>query len=103
MLTIIVPTYNASEYLPSLLARIESQSIKNYELIVVDSSSNDNTIDIAQSHRANVITIPQPEFDHGGTRTLAAMEAKGDILVYLTQDALLYNEYAVENIIKPYK
>jgi glycosyltransferase involved in cell wall biosynthesis len=102
MLTIIVPTYNASKYLPSLLTRLESQSIKNYELIVVDSSSNDNTIDIAKSHRANIITIPQPEFDHGGTRTLAAMEAKGDILVYLTQDALLYNEYAVENIIKPF-
>ena len=102
MITIIVPTYNASKYLPSLLTRLESQTIKNYELIVVDSSSNDNTVDIAQSHRANVITIPQSEFDHGGTRTLAAMEAKGDILVYLTQDALPYNEYAIENIIKPF-
>jgi rhamnosyltransferase len=102
MITIIVPTYNASKYLPSLLTRLESQTIKNYELMVVDSSSNDNTVDIAQSHRANIITIPQSEFDHGGTRTLAAMEAKGDILVYLTQDALPYNEYAVENIIKPF-
>jgi rhamnosyltransferase len=102
MITIIVPTYNASKCLPSLLTRLESQTIKNYELIVVDSSSSDNTVDIAQSHRANVITIPHSEFDHGGTRTLAAMEAKGDILVYLTQDALPYDEYAVENIIKPF-
>jgi rhamnosyltransferase len=102
MITIIVPTYNASKYLPSLLERLESQTIRDYELMVVDSSSNDNTVDIAQSHRANVITIPQSEFDHGGTRTLAAMEAKGDILVYLTQDALPYNEYAIENIIKPF-
>ena len=102
MITIIIPTYNASKYLPSLLARLESQTIKNYELMVVDSSSNDNTVDIAQSHRANVITIPQSEFDHGGTRTLAAVEANGDILVYLTQDALPYNEYAIENIIKPF-
>jgi len=70
--------------------------------MVVDSSSKDNTVDIAQSHRANVITIPQSEFDHGGTRTLAAMEAKGDILVYLTQDALPYNEYAIENIVNPF-
>lgn len=102
MITIIVPTYNASKYLPSLLTRLESQTIKNYELIVVDSSSNDNTVDIAKSHQANIITIPQSEFDHGGTRTLAAMEAKGDILVYLTQDALPYNEYAIENIVKPF-
>jgi glycosyltransferase involved in cell wall biosynthesis len=102
MVTIIVPTYNASKYLPSLLTKLESQTFRNYELMVVDSSSNDNTVDIAQSHRANVITIPQSEFDHGGTRTLAATEAKGDILVYLTQDALPYNEYAIENIIKPF-
>ena len=92
MITIIVPTYNASKYLPSLLTRLESQTIRDYELMVIDSSSNDNTVDNAQSHRANVITITQSEFDHGGTRTLAAIEAKGDILVYLTQDALPYNE-----------
>jgi rhamnosyltransferase len=102
MVTIIIPTYNASKYLPSLLTRLESQTIKDYELIVVDSSSSDDTVDIAQSHRANIITIPQSEFDHGGTRTLAATEAKGDILVYLTQDALPYNEYAIENIVKPF-
>jgi glycosyltransferase involved in cell wall biosynthesis len=102
MITIIVPTYNASKYLPSLLRRIESQTVKDYELVVIDSSSCDDTVDIAQSHRANVITIPKSEFDHGGTRTLAAMEAKGDILVYLTQDALPYNEYTIENIIAPF-
>ncbi|MCK4792682.1 MAG: glycosyltransferase [Desulfobacteraceae bacterium] len=102
MISIIVPTYNASKYLPSLLTRLESQTIKNYELIVVDSSSSDNTIDIAQSHQAKVITISQLEFDHGGTRTLAAREVKGAILVYLTQDALPYNEYAIEDIIKPF-
>ncbi len=102
MITIIVPTYNASKYLSSLLTRLESQTIKNYELIVVDSSSNDDTVDIAQSHQANIITIPQSEFDHGGTRTSAAMKAKGDILVYLTQDALPYDEYAIENITKSF-
>jgi rhamnosyltransferase len=101
MITIIVPTYNASKYLPSLLARIESQTIKDYELIVIDSSSSDDSVDIAKSHRADVITIPHSEFDHGGTRTLAAMKAKGDILIYLTQDAFPYDEYAVERIVRP--
>ena len=102
MITIIVPTYNASEHLPSLLTRLESQTVGDYELIVVDSSSNDNTVDIAQSHRAKIITISKSKFDHGGTRSLAAKEAQGDILVYLTQDALPYNEHAIENIVKPF-
>lgn len=102
MITIIIPTYNASKYLPSLLKKLEAQTIKNYELIIIDSSSSDNTIDVAQAHGADIITIPQSEFDHGGTRTLAAAKAKGDILVYLTQDALPYNEYAIENIVRPF-
>ncbi|MDD5063407.1 MAG: glycosyltransferase [Phycisphaerae bacterium] len=102
MVTIIVPTYNASKHLPSLLVKLESQTFRDYELMIVDSSSNDDTVDIARDHRADVMTIPQSQFDHGGTRTLAAKKAKGDILIYLTQDALPYDEYALENIIKPF-
>ncbi|MDD5327115.1 MAG: glycosyltransferase [Phycisphaerae bacterium] len=102
MVTIIVPTYNASKYLPSLLIKLELQTFKDYELMVVDSSSSDDTVNIARAHHADVMTIPQSQFDHGGTRTLLAKKAKGDILVYLTQDALPYNEYAIENIIKPF-
>jgi rhamnosyltransferase len=101
MISIVVPTYNASQCLPSLLKKLESQTFDDYELIVVDSSSQDSTIQIAKTHEAKVITIPKCEFDHGGTRTLAARQAKGDIILYLTQDTLPYNEYAVENLVKP--
>jgi rhamnosyltransferase len=85
-----------------LLAKLEHQTIKDYELIVIDSSSNDNTVDIAQSHQANIITIAQSEFDHGKTRTIGAKEAKGDTIIYLSQDALPCDEYSVENIIRPF-
>lgn len=102
MISIVIPTYNASQCLPSLLRRLELQTVDDYEMIVVDSSSQDDTVQIARSHQAKVITIPKQQFDHGGTRTLAARHAKGDIILYLTQDALPYNEYAVENIVKPF-
>jgi rhamnosyltransferase len=59
-------------------------------------------VNIAQSQGAEVITIPHLEFDHGGTRTLAAMKAKGDILIYLTQDVLPCNEYTIEGIVRPF-
>lgn len=102
MLSIIIPTQNASEYLPALLDRLESQTIKDFELIIVDSSSNDNTVEIAQSYGAQIFTIAKSEFNHGKTRTLAAKEARGDIIIYLTQDALPCDEYTVENIVKPF-
>jgi len=74
-----------------------------FELIIIDSSSTDNTVQIAQKYTENIIIIPQNEFDHGGTRTKAAKIAKGDILVYLTQDALPFDESTVQNIIKVFE
>ena len=101
--SIIIPTYNASEYLLSLLESIKSQTIKDYELIIIDSSSTDNTIEIANSYNAHVITIEKEKFDHGQTRTLAAKEAHSDIIIFLSQDSLLFNENSIENIIEPLK
>ena len=102
-LSIIIPTYNAECYLPTLLEKIRTQSIKEYELIIIDSSSKDKTVQIAKQFTENVIVIPQSKFDHGGTRTKAAQLAKGEILVFFTQDALPYNEFTIENIIKVFK
>ena len=102
MLSIIIPTYNASKYLSALLDRLESQTVKDFELIVIDSSSSDNTVEIARSHGAKIISIAKSEFDHGTTRTLGAKKSRGDTVIYLTQDALPYDEYAIENIIKAF-
>jgi len=103
MISIIIPTYNAQNYLEKLLNILSLQSIKDYELIIIDSSSKDNTVEIAKKYTNKVISIPQSEFDHGGTRTKAAKIAKGDILVFLTQDALPCNEFTIEKIIKIFK
>ncbi|MBD3808651.1 MAG: glycosyltransferase family 2 protein [Epsilonproteobacteria bacterium] len=102
-ISIIIPTYNAQNYLPVLLEKIKNQSIKKYELIIIDSSSKDKTVEIAKQFTDNVIVIPQSEFDHGGTRAKAAQIAKGEIVVFLTQDALLYDDKTIENIIKVFE
>jgi len=99
-LSIIIPTYNAQSYLPKLLESIKNQSIKDFELIIIDSSSKDKTVEIAKQYTENVVAIPQREFDHGGTRAKAAQMAKGEVLVFLTQDALPFDEFAIDNIVK---
>ncbi|NOR54695.1 MAG: glycosyltransferase [Sulfurovum sp.] len=103
MISIIIPTYNAQNYLVKLLDKIKNQSLANYELIIIDSSSSDQTVVIAKKYTDNVIVIPQSEFDHGGTRAKAAQIAKGEILVFLTQDALPLDNNTIENIVKVFK
>ena len=103
MISIIIPTYNAERYLGNLLEALKRQTLADLELLAIDSSSNDQTVAIAQSYGVRTVVIPKHEFDHGGTRALAGKEAKGDILVYLTQDALPVDERAVEKLVEPFK
>jgi rhamnosyltransferase len=76
--------------------------VKDLDILVIDSSSSDKTLDIAKQHAIQTVIIPKEEFDHGGTRTLAGKtRSAGDILVYLTQDALLCDDRAIETLIQP--
>ena len=101
-LSVIIPTYNAEQYLPKLLKSLKTQTV-DFELVIIDSSSTDNTVSIAREYTQNIIVIPQNEFDHGGTRTKAAQIAKGEILLFLTQDALPYDAYTIDDIVKVFE
>ena len=99
--SIIIPTRNGSETLGELLAGLTIQSIQPDEILVVDSNSEDDTVKIAENYGAIVKNIEFSSFDHGGTRSLAARWAKGDILVFLTQDVLPASRTMLENLIAP--
>ncbi len=99
MVSILIPTYNAAPSLGELLVALGRQVLPNFEVIVVDSSSSDSTISIAKSYGAQTHVIPKGEFDHGGTRTLMGTLAKGDILVYLTQDAFPVQDTSLATLV----
>lgn len=87
-LSLIIPTLNAGRHMERLLSSLSLQDIRPAEIIIIDSSSDDNTVDIAKKIGANTIVIPRQRFNHGGTRNMAAEIAEGDVLVFMTQDAL---------------
>ncbi len=77
--TVIIPTLNAGQGLRRLLGAIAGQTVA-HELLVIDSSSSDDTVAIAKSFGAKTIVIRQEDFDHGGTRSLAVEHARGEFL-----------------------
>ncbi len=101
-ISVIIPTYNAQSYLPALFEKLKEQTVP-FELIVVDSSSTDATQEIAQQFADQLIVIQKNSFDHGGTRTLAAQKAHGEIVVFLTQDALPATPNTIEHLIEPFQ
>src|SRR4030042_2393334 len=101
--SIIIPTLNAGAYMEKLFSMLQAQDIKFLEVIIIDSSSIDNTVDIAKRFGAKTIVIPRHTFNHGKTRNMAAMEAQGEILVFMTQDALPWDNKLLRKLTAPLK
>ncbi len=98
----IIPTYNGAGSLEKLLSSLEAQSIK-LPLFVVDSTSTDSTCEIASRYGADVTIIRSDEFNHGGTRQMMMSLHPGyDLYIYLTQDAILADEYSLQRLIEAF-
>ncbi len=89
ILSIIIPTYNEEEYLPVLLDSIQKQSFTDYEVIVADANSTDNTREIAEEYGCIVVDGGLP----GVGRNNGARVAKGEYLLFLDSDLELTDDY----------
>jgi rhamnosyltransferase len=95
-----IPTHNAGKTWSEFVNALEEQTLRPCDVLVIDSSSTDGTADLARQAGCRVVTIPRAEFRHGGTRQFAAELASiAEILVYLTQDAILANENALARLV----
>ena len=52
-ISIITPTYNSSEYIEETIDSILNQTYKNWELLIIDDGSIDNTQDLINNYRKN--------------------------------------------------
>lgn len=97
---LIVPTLNAGRRWKDWLERANRQSLRPTRKLVIDSSSDDQTPELARAHGFEVVPIPRRDFNHGATRQMAGdLLGDCDILVYLTQDALLASADALSRLI----
>lgn len=101
-ISVVIPTLNAEKGLDKLLSKLKQQTISPEEILVVDSSSEDNTVTIAKQHSGiRIHTILRDQFNHGGTRNLAFTMTKGDVVVFMTQDAIPANNTLLESLVVP--
>lgn len=101
-ISLIIPTLNGAKDLPALMTRLKNQTVPPDEIIVVDSASTDGTAQLAHELGAKVIEIARKDFDHGGTRDMALRRSRGELVLFMTQDALPADEYYIERLIAPF-
>ena len=100
-ISVIIPTLNAEKDLSDLLMTLSAQTVAPDEVIVIDSESEDRTASLAEAAGAKVLHVARKDFDHGRTRDFALRQSVGDIVVFLTQDAVPANRSFLENLIRP--
>ncbi|MDS0278502.1 glycosyltransferase family 2 protein [Halomicroarcula sp. S1AR25-4] len=87
--SVLLLTKNGLPDVRRVFERVRAQSTdRDVEIVVVDSGSTDGTTSVAETYADVFVEIPPEDFHHGRTRNLAAEQASGDVLVYLTQDAV---------------
>lgn len=104
-ISIVIPTLNAAGYLPRLFEAFEEQTLADdMELVVVDSDSDDDTVALVESRPyARVTRIARNAFTHGYARNLGVREARGDIVVFVTQDARPANPRWLAELVAPFE
>ncbi|HED2928833.1 TPA: glycosyltransferase family 2 protein, partial [Klebsiella michiganensis] len=101
---VAIPTYNGGEIWQSVVDNIKKYAPDDIFVHVIDSSSKDNTAEIANKALFDVVTIPSSNFNHGGTRNLAVNNFinEYDIVIFLTQDSIPQSGF-IEKIIEVFE
>lgn len=89
--SIVMPSYNTGKYIKETIESVLAQTYSNWELIIVDDCSNDNTDDVVGQYLANPrIRYIKNETNSGAavSRNRALCEAKGKWIAFLDSDDL---------------
>ncbi|WP_090738048.1 glycosyltransferase family 2 protein [Paenibacillus sp. Mc5Re-14] len=103
--SVIIPTKNGGDIFKKVLVEVLNQDLgAPFEIVIVDSGSSDGTVEFIQglqNQNENILLkqIMPKEFGHGKTRNLGASLASGKYLVFITQDALPYDQFWLKNLV----
>ena len=101
--SIIIRTFNEEKYLSQLLDKILLQDIglHSVEIIIVDSGSTDNTIEISKKYNCIIETIRKNEFSFGKSLNIGCRKANGEILVFISGHCIPFDNNWLINLIYP--
>ncbi|MBR3365774.1 glycosyltransferase [Candidatus Saccharibacteria bacterium] len=94
--SIIVPAYNIAEYLPACLDSILAQDFEDFEIIIIDDGSTDQTPKIADEYEEKfdkISTIHQKNAGLSAARNTGIKKAKGKYLAFIDGDDLIAKSF----------
>jgi O-antigen biosynthesis protein len=84
--SVVIPVRDGARHLDALLVALERE--RPDEVLVIDSGSRDESREIVRAAGVDLLEIAPDEFGHGRTRNLGAERTSGELICFLTQDAV---------------
>lgn len=89
LISVIIPVYNADKYIGKMVESILTQSFNNFELILINDGSLDDSIDICQKYAdidSRIIIIDKKNEGPSATRNLGIGQSRGQYIIFLDAD-----------------
>ena len=96
--SIIIPAYNAEKEIHIPLESVYNQTFKDYEVIVIDDCSKDNTYDVLQKYDNIKVLRNEKNLKAGGSRNRGIACAQGDYIIFLDADDYFAENTTLEKI-----
>jgi glycosyltransferase involved in cell wall biosynthesis len=86
--SVIIPNFNNANYIAECIDSVLSQTYKDFELIVVDDGSTDNSIEVLESYESRIRILRQSNAGVATARNLGVLDSRGSIIAFLDSDDL---------------
>ena len=101
--SIVIRTFNEEKHIGNLLSAIASQTYKNYEIVIVDSGSTDDTLSIAEKFPVRIIKIESRDFTFGYSLNVGCEASRGKYLVFVSAHILPVSREWLSNLVNAFK
>jgi hypothetical protein len=97
--SVVIPSFNYGQYIEEAIQSVLGQTYRDFELILVDYGSSDNTPEIMGKHKLESVVLSIPNRGYPNARNKGIMEAEGEYILCLDADDILSPEF-LEEVVK---
>jgi rhamnosyltransferase len=102
-LSVVIRARNEAQYLRQVLKALESQQCNfQWEIIVVDNESDDETVELCKAYKARIISIRRDEFTYGRALNLGISNARGKLVLLCSAHSVPIGSHFFESAVTPF-
>lgn len=86
LVSVLIPNYNYAQYIEKAVESVERQTYRNFEIIVVNNGSTDNSLEVLRALGNRITLVDQKNLGQSGSRNSGLKHARGEFIAFLDAD-----------------